>query len=193
MSDPGLLLILSGPSGVGKGTVCKRLLQTDANTTVSVSATTRQPRQGEVDGEHYHFLTKEDFLHRIAGNEFLEWAEVFGNYYGTLKSEVDRQLNAGKNVILEIDVQGAMQIKTACPHGIFVFILPPSLEELENRIRLRATENDANISMRLAKAEEEIGYAKKYDYQIVNDDVDRAVAQILGIIAAEKAKRFPGA
>ncbi len=190
MSEPGLLLIISGPSGVGKGTVCKRLLQKDASTTVSVSATTRQPRQGEVDGENYYFLTKEDFLHKIEEGKFLEWAEVFGNYYGTLKSEVERQLNAGKNIILEIDVQGAMQIKTACPQGIFIFILPPSLEELEKRIRQRATESDGNISIRLAKAQEEIACAVIYDYQIVNDDVDHAVAQILSIIAAEKGKRF---
>ncbi|MEG1537382.1 MAG: guanylate kinase, partial [Clostridiales bacterium] len=132
-TEQGLLIVVSGPSGVGKGRVCAELLRMDANTLFSVSATTRTPRDGEKDGESYFFLTPTEFMAKRDRGEFLEWAEVFGNYYGTLKSEVDRRLSAGKNIILEIDIQGAMQIKAACPDAVYVFILPPSMKELENR------------------------------------------------------------
>lgn len=185
----GLLLIVSGPSGVGKGTVCKHLCERAPGIMLSISATTRRARREEQDGLHYHFLTMEDFLAKREAGEFLEWAEVYGNYYGTLRSQVQKHLDAGHDVILEIDTQGAMQIRSACPEAIFVFLLPPSFPELQRRIVSRATESEEIIRLRLSKAEYEMSLAKEYDYCIVNNTVDQAAADLLAVLKKEKRRR----
>lgn len=187
--NKGLLIVVSGPSGVGKGTVDAALFEQVSNLCYSVSATTRQPRKGEVHGKSYFFLSKEEFLTRREQGDFLEWAEVYGNYYGTLRSEVERQLAEGKHVLLEIDTQGAMQIKAAYPSGVFVFILPPSLEELKRRIVARGSETEESLRTRLGKAEQEMQMADRYDYTIVNDDLQTAVKELKDIICSEVAKR----
>ena len=154
----------------------------------SVSATTRSPREGEIDGINYHFLTREDFERRIAAGEFLEYAEYCKNFYGTLVSEVDSCLEKGINVILEIEVQGAMKIKQKCPDAIFVFIAPPSIGELTRRLRKRGTESDEVIAERVSQAAGEIAMAKKYDYVIVNDALEDAVSDFFAVIRAEELK-----
>jgi len=189
MDNKGLLLIVSGPSGVGKGTICRALLEEDQETVYSVSATTRKPRPGEEDGVHYHFLDRETFLQYREKDAFLEWAEVYGNYYGTLKAETERVLASGRNVILEIDTQGAMNVKKSCPEGVSVFILPPSLEELSRRIIGRGTETPESLAIRQAEAEAEIALAKQYDYQIINQNVDTAVKELADIIRRERQNR----
>lgn len=185
----GLLLVISGPSGVGKGSICKALLRQDSDTVYSVSATTRAPRAGEIDGVNYHFISREEFENRRDAGNFLEWAEVYGNYYGTLSADVDRLLDAGKNVILEIDTQGAAQIRSVRPDGLSVFILPPSFAELKRRIVARGSETPDMLVLRLSRAEYEIAAAEHYDYRIVNDDVELAAARLLQIIEEEKRKR----
>ena len=191
-SQKGLLIVVSGPSGVGKGTICSALRKKDANTCCTVSATTRNPRKGEKEGCNYYYLSEEEFLDRRTKGDFLEWAEVYGNYYGTLRSEVDRLLDLGKNVILEIDTQGAMQIKSAYPFGVLVFILPPSFEELKRRILSRGSETGDALELRLSRAKAEMALAEKYDYTVVNDRVNSAVSALQKIIAEEKAKRYKG-
>ena len=148
-NNKGLLIVVSGPSGAGKGTICKALLEKHDDLFISVSATTRQPRAGEVDGVNYHFITKEDFIKRVEQKDFLEYAEVYGNYYGTPKSKVEEMLNSGKNVILEIDIQGALKVKENFKEGVFIFILPPSMEELKQRIikRFRCFTASFNYSL----------------------------------------------
>jgi len=188
MVNRGLLLIISGPSGVGKGTVCSAVLAKSPETVYSVSATTRSPREGEVHGKNYFFLSKEEFLRRREQGDFLEWAEVFGNYYGTPASEVYAMLEAGKNVILEIDTQGALQVMKVCPWGISIFILPPSFDELKKRIKGRGTESEKAQNNRLSFAQQEIDLAENYDYTITNDDVESAAEKIISIIAAERER-----
>ncbi len=186
--DRGLLIVLSGPSGTGKGTVCKALLNKRRDIALSISATTREPRAGEIHGKHYFFTNREEFEQRIAGGEFLEYANVFSNYYGTPKSFVDETLASGKDVLLEIDVQGALKVKKASPDGVFIFLVPPSMGELEKRIRSRATETEENIRERLGKAGAEMKLMDKYDYVIVNDEVGHVVQKIESIIEAEKLR-----
>lgn len=186
MSMKGLLFVISGPSGVGKGSICHQLLAKNPQLHYSVSATTREPRKGEEEGINYFFLNKADFLDKIQKQEFLEWAEVYGNYYGTLQSKVQALRAAGQDVILEIDTQGAMQVKAACPEGIFIFILPPALEELTKRIRKRGSETPESLLRRTSKAEGEIAMASEYDYTVINDDLEQAVAELEGIIHREK-------
>lgn len=188
-TETGLLIVLSGPSGVGKGTVCQALFRRDKDTVLSVSATTRQPRPMDVDGQTYHFLSKEEFLARREQGDFLEWAEVYDNFYGTLRSEVERLQNAGKNVVLEIDTQGAMNIKKTCPDSVSVFIMPPSLEELRSRIVGRGTESPEVLALRLSKAEAEMEMAQYYDCVLVNDDVERTAAELMEFIREERARR----
>ena len=185
----GVLFVISGPSGVGKGTVNKRLFEEFGNAVAfSVSATTRGPREGEVDGREYFFISRQEFEKRVANNEFLEHAEYAGNCYGTPRDYVLSLLQRGVSVILEIDVQGAMQVKRRMPESVSVFILPPSFEELEHRLRGRGTETPEKIEKRLAVAKAEMARAPEYDYQIVNDDLDAAYARLREIFILETEK-----
>lgn len=184
--NKGLLLVISAPSGAGKGTIIKRLMDDDRSLKLSVSATTRSPRPGEVDGEDYFFLSREEFDDLVKNGEMLEHAEYVGNCYGTPKGPVESWLNDGLDVILEIDVQGGAQVKEIMPECVSIFILPPSMRELENRLRGRSTENDEVVDARLEAARQEVHHAEDYDYVVVNDTVDQAVEEIKTIIAAEK-------
>ncbi|TBL78330.1 guanylate kinase [Paenibacillus thalictri] len=188
--DKGILIVLSGPSGVGKGTVCSALRECSGTDLIySVSATTRSPRQGEVDGVNYFFKTREQFQHLIENDEMLEWAEYVGNYYGTPRKFVENTLNSGKDVILEIEVQGALQVKQKFPEGVFIFLLPPSLDELENRITGRGTESEDVIRSRMSVAIDEIKLMEHYDYALVNDRVDYACSRIQAILTAEHCRK----
>lgn len=184
--DNGLLVVISGPSGAGKGTICKRLKEQMKDLKVSVSATTRKPREGEIEGESYFFINEEDFINKINNDEFLEYARVYGNYYGTPKKEVFKRLEDGNDIILEIDIQGALQVKKNYPIGVFIFILPPSLKELKNRIEGRGTDSKEVIIKRMQCAYDELNYAFEYDYVVLNDEVQAAVDKIHCIINAEK-------
>lgn len=185
--DKGLLIVISGPSGAGKGTICKALVERE-DYYISVSATTRSPRAGEVDGKSYYFLNKEDFIKKIESGDFLEHAEVHGNLYGTPKSSVLEKLDEGKDVILEIDIQGALKVKENYPDGVFIFILPPSMEELKNRLIGRGSETPESLMTRFNTAFKEINYISKYNYAVVNDEVDAAVEKIEGILLAERCR-----
>lgn len=187
--DKGLLLVLSGPSGVGKGTVCKALRPKMPNLVYSVSATTRKPREGEVDGVNYFFKSKEEFEQMIQQDELLEWAEYVGNFYGTPRKFVEDTLASGKDVILEIEVQGALQVKQKFPEGIFLFLAPPDLEELQSRIVGRGTESEDTIRKRMDMARYEIELMDQYDYVVVNDVIDSACSRIDAIITAEHLKK----
>lgn len=182
----GLLIILAGPSGVGKGTIYNRLLKELPNLTVSISVTTRQPRAGEVDGLQYYFRTKEQFDSMRLNGELLEWAQTFNNYYGTPKAAVLAKLEEGKDVLLEIDVKGAIQIEKSFPECLSIFILPPSEEELERRLRSRGTETNEQVNLRLQVAKNEILQKNLFDYSVVNDDIDKAVSDVIKIINKEK-------
>ncbi|GAA0734678.1 guanylate kinase [Clostridium oceanicum] len=187
MDKKGLLIVISGPSGAGKGTICKELIKQE-ELWVSVSATTRSPRKGEEDGVNYYFLNKEDFKQKIKEDDFLEYAEVYGNYYGTPKSKVLEKVHNGNNVILEIDIQGALKVKEKYPEGIFVFVLPPSMEELKKRIINRGSETEESFMTRFKSAYREINYVSKYNYAVVNDTVEDAVTKIRNIISAENCR-----
>lgn len=187
MTSRGQLIVISGPSGAGKGTVCKSIIQKN-NLWISVSATTRSPRSDEVEGENYYFLTKEKFLEKIECEDFLEYAEVYGNFYGTPKSEVLKILESGRNVLLEIDIQGALKVKIAYPNGLFIFILPPSMEELKNRIINRGSETPESLITRFTSAHKEISFVSKYDYAVINDTVECACEKIQSIIIAETCR-----
>lgn len=183
----GLLLVMSGPSGAGKGTLCAKLRE-EIELNYSISATTRAPRTGEVDGVNYFFMTKEEFQKKIETGGFLEWAEVYDNYYGTPIDYIKEVTQAGKDVMVEIDPQGAKQVKLKMPEAVLIFIMPPSFKELEKRIRGRATEKEAEIRKRLGNAINEIKTLSVYDYVIVNDDLLEAVHDLRSIINSEKCK-----
>ena len=185
--NKGRLIVFSAPSGCGKGTMLAEILKNE-KFRCSVSATTRSPREGEIDGVNYHFLTREDFESRINAEQFLEHAEYCGNYFGTLMSEVDAYLDKGINVILEIEVQGAMKIREKRPEALFVFIAPPSVAELTRRLKKRGTETDEVIAERVSQAAGEIAAAEKYDYIIVNDALEDAVSDFFAVIRAEELK-----
>ncbi|MCM3759394.1 guanylate kinase [Alkalihalobacillus oceani] len=187
--EKGLLLVLSGPAGVGKGTVCGALRQEKTAIQYSVSATTRAPRAGEVDGINYFFKTREQFEKMIEQDELLEWAEYVGNYYGTPIEYVRETINKGHDIILEIEVQGALKVKERFPEGVFIFLMPPSLAELRNRIVGRGTETEDIINKRMTVAREEIEMMEKYDYVVENDEVNLAVDRIKAIVTAEHCKR----
>lgn len=184
----GLLLVISGPSGAGKGTICKKLLEECENTKLSISATTRKPRTGEVEGINYYYKTKEEFELMIGNEEFLEYAQIYDNYYGTPKKAIFDELEKGNDVILEIEMQGAMQIKRAYPDAVFIFILPPSLEELKNRIVGRGTETIEQIEKRFGCAYNEIKFIGDYDYFIFNNVVEKSAEEVRHIVYAEKNK-----
>ena len=183
----GRLYVISGPSGTGKGTVCRELLKEIGNE-FSVSMTTREPREGETDGKDYYFVTREVFLENIEAGNFLEYATVFDNLYGTPKDMVINRLERGRNVLLDIDVQGGLQVKKAMPEAVLIFILPPSLAELRRRLEGRGTETKEKVEKRLGQALDEIRLIGEYDYYIVNDDLDEAVALAKSIMAAEAAR-----
>ena len=184
----GCLIVVSGPSGTGKGTVCAALLARYPQIAYSVSATTRAPRPGEKEGVNYYFLDKPVFEKMIADGELLEWAEVFGNYYGTPFRKIQDRLAAGQDILLEIDTQGAMSVKKRFPNGIFIFLLPPSIAELERRIRGRGADDEESIQRRLASSTGEIAVAKEYRYVVVNEDVEKSVATIWSILTAEHCR-----
>ncbi len=182
MSKTGKLVVITGPSGVGKGTIVKSLLQRHPELFLSVSATTRSPRQGEIQGFDYYFLSVEEFKGMIEQSQLLEWAEYAGNYYGTPKQPVIDQIQAGKTIILEIEVLGARQVFQSFPSAVKIFIAPPSVEELENRLRGRGNDAEDAIIKRLAKAKEEMVVSAEFDYQIVNDNLTKAVVEIEAIV-----------
>ncbi|MFA7230351.1 MAG: guanylate kinase [Victivallaceae bacterium] len=185
----GAIIIVSGPSGTGKSTICTKVRTDMPELGFSVSCTTRAPRAGEQHGEHYYFITKEAFITSINAGEFIEYAEVFGNFYGTLRSEVVNRIENGLDVFLDIDIQGAMQIKNAATADSllnksceFIFIAPPSIKVLENRLRSRATDSEEQILTRLGKAEYELSFWKKYDYLVINDDLYTATEEMKSLI-----------
>lgn len=184
----GLLLVVSGPSGAGKGTICKELISKNDDIKLSVSATTRKPRNGEVHGVNYFFIEKEKFEEMIDNGEFLEYAQIYDNFYGTPKAAIMECLENGQDVVLEIEMQGAKQIKEVYPEGVFIFVLPPSLDELKNRIVGRGTETKEEIEKRFSCAFEEINQIVNYDYFVVNKDVTKSVKEVESIILAEKNK-----
>ena len=183
------VFIISAPSGSGKSTLVGRLMDQVANLTFSVSYTTRKPRGSEVDGEAYYFISREEFEGRIARDEFLEYAEVFGNYYGTHISALEIAENKGKDLVLDIDVQGAAQLKKRIPDAVTIFILAPSREILEQRLRARSQDSDEVISRRLSDAAREIGNYDLYDYVLVNNDLNLAAETLQAIVKAERVKR----
>ncbi len=178
----GRLVVLTGPSGVGKGTLLKKLRQRHPHLYLSVSATTRQPRPGEVDGEHYYFVSRDVFQSMIDKGELLEWAEFAGNYYGTPKLPVEVQIERGNQVILEIELEGARQIARSFPQALKIFIMPPSDEELERRIRGRAQDDEAAIARRLNRARVELAAANEFDICIVNDDLENALSELEAVL-----------
>lgn len=188
MTNKGLLVVLSGPSGAGKGTVLKSLLAGGGGVRLSVSATTRAPRPGEVHGREYYFISREKFLQMAEKGEMLESAEYCGNCYGTPAAPIEKWTSEGTDVILEIEVQGGAQIKRKRPDSVGIFILPPSMEELERRLKKRGTESAEAVHKRLETARREIAQAQNYDYVVVNDSVEKAAEQIRDILCAEKCR-----
>jgi len=188
MNHKGLLIVISGPSGAGKGTLCKELLIKHKDIQYSVSATTRKPRKGEIDKKNYFFMTEDEFIKVKNNDGFLEWAEVYGNYYGTPKELVLNKLNSGIDVLLEIDIQGALQVKRVFNDGVFIFIFPPSIEELEERIKDRGTETPKDIMKRMKSVSGELTYVHNYDYVVINDNIEKAVNKLSAIIIAEKCR-----
>ncbi|MCZ0703374.1 guanylate kinase [Natronobacillus azotifigens] len=189
IEEKGILFVLSGPSGVGKGTVRKALFEKDTALQYSISMTTRAMREGEEEGVDYFYRSKEDFEKMIEDNQLLEHAQYVGNYYGTPRTYVEETLDKGNDVFLEIEVQGALQVKKNFPEGVFIFLSPPSLEELKNRIVSRGTETETLVMNRLKAAKDEIELMDNYDYVVVNDQVDRAVEKVQAIVKSEHCKK----
>ena len=185
MSNLGNLTVLTGPSGVGKGTIVRKILDNHSDVWLSISATTRQPREGEVDGKHYYFLEKKDFKQIIDKEGFLEWASFSNNFYGTPKKIVKEKIEEGTNVLLEIELEGARQIRKTFPEALQIFLAPPDLSELEKRIRGRGTESEEAIKDRLVIANRELIAAKEFDAVVINEDIDKAFREIEGLLGLE--------
>jgi len=190
MSGQGILIVLSGPSGVGKGAVSRALLGESTDLVCSISATTRLPREGEVNGKSYYFISPQEFRKMIDRQELLEWAEVYGNFYGTPRVFIENALSEGKDVLLEIDVQGGLQVKQRVPTAVMIFLFPPSRAELQSRLLKRASESLAEMEKRLKWAEQEMKMLSRYDYAVVNDRVENAVWRIQSILEAEKCRTW---
>lgn len=188
MNRKGLLFVISAPSGVGKTTICSEVLKSVSHIKFSISATTRAPREGETDGKDYLFLSKDDFLKRVDNNEFAEWAQVYGNYYGTPVKPVLNSLQNGVDILLDIDVQGGMRIKRYWPQSVLVFVRPPSIEVLTKRLRDRGLDSEEDIEKRLQEFEKEMEYCDRYDYVIINDVLQKAVGHLKKIIENERNK-----
>lgn len=188
MAKQGILIVLSGPSGAGKGTICQELLRSYPELNYSISATTRSARVGEQNGVNYWFVSRVEFQNMIENDQLLEWAEVYGNFYGTPCQHITELLNNGKDVVLEIDAQGATQIKKKFPEGVCIYIAPPSLDELANRIYKRGTDSLENIKTRLNSANDELTCVRHYNYVVVNDKVKTATDKVAAIISAEKCQ-----
>lgn len=186
--DRGILLIISGLSGAGKGTICKRLLEKYPEYKLSVSVTDRSPRPGEVHGREYFFVTTEEFEEKIRNDQLLEYARYVNHYYGTPRDWVEEQMAEGRNVILEIELQGAFQVREKIPETLLIFIMPPSMEELERRLRGRGTETEEEIQRRLSRAKEEMAFVDQYDYVIVNEDVEKSVDLLHNVVLQSKQK-----
>ena len=184
----GVLVVFSGPSGVGKGTVLKKILENSENIQLSISVTTRDIRQGEKQGREYYFVSKEEFFNRVENDGMLEYAQYCDHYYGTPRKEVENWLDEGKDVVLEIEVEGALRVMKKCKDALSIFILPPSLKELEQRLKLRGTDSNEVIEKRLKKAIYEIGLCEKYDYVVINEDKDKCANSIQNIICSDKFK-----
>ncbi len=186
--DKGLLVVVSGPSGAGKGTICKRLLETKDDLVTSISVTTRKPREGEMDGKNYFFVSREEFMEMVERDGFIEHAEVYGNYYGTPRKFVRKTSGREGTYFLRLIFRGALQVKEKYKEGVFVFILPPSMEELKQRITKRGTEDQKEILRRFEAAYREINYVSRYNYFIINDEVESATEKLRSIIIAEKCR-----
>lgn len=184
----GLPIVLSAPSGSGKSTIASRITQTNPSAVLSISFTTRAPRSGEKNGVHYHFISEDNFKQRIQIGDFLEWAEVHGNYYGTPKSLLEEQLVLGNDVIMTIDVQGALSVKRFYPQGIYIFLVPPSWDELKKRLNSRASDNFHTMEIRLTNARKELSFLSHYDYLVVNDKLDDAIRDVSAILRAEHCR-----
>ena len=185
----GNLIVISGPSGCGKGTICTELLKNNPELFLSISMTTREPRDGEINGVNYYFVTKDEFLDKIDDGDMLEYAVVYnGNYYGTPKDQVEKKLEQGIDVILEIEIEGAAKVNETMPEGIFIFIMPPSMRELKRRLIKRNTETKEQIIERFKRAYREINEVSKYNYIVINDEVKNAVSKVESIIKAEKCR-----
>lgn len=184
----GHLYIVAAPSGAGKTTLVRLLLENDAGICLSISYTTRAPRNGEIDGREYHFVSVPEFLAKIDSGDFLEWAEVHGNYYGTSKSWIEAEMLAGRDVLVEIDWQGAQQVRKLFPAALGIFILPPSLEALESRLSGRGTDSADTIARRLAAARHEMRHVDEFDYVIINDDLQQALADLLSVVRASRLR-----
>ena len=186
--EQGKLFVISAPSGVGKTTLCRRLLERISGISFSVSYTTRNPRQGEFDGIDYHFVTQDRFEEMVSADAFLEWARVYGNFYGTSKSEVLSRLGLGEDVLLDIDVQGARQVRRLFPEAILIFLLPPSWSVLEARLKGRGSEDSSRLKLRMANAKSEMEAVHEYDFAVINDDLSRATEDLKSIVIAQRCK-----
>ncbi len=184
----GLIVVISAPSGAGKTTLCKRLLQNLPSFNWSVSFTTRRPRKNEIEGVDYYFVSREEFQKMVEDQKFVEWAEVHGQLYGTSSNLLNKAIEAGKDVVLEVDVEGGTRIKKNYPQTVLIFLLPPSWQELEKRLKNRRTEDHERLKERIKQAKKEIEYAPYYDYLIVNDDINRALEDLTAIIRTERCR-----
>jgi guanylate kinase len=184
----GRLYVISGPSGAGKSTIIRQVLKEVGHLSYSVSHTTRSPREKEVEGVDYHFVDRETFQEMIRGEDFLEWAQVYDDFYGTSRSELHRRLGTGTDVILDVDVQGAANVRAGVPEAVLIFVLPPSLEVLEDRLRRRGTNTEESVRTRMEKALREIGECRKYDYIVFNDELEEAVRRVRSIILSERCR-----